>query len=203
MKRLIIAVTFTFLLLTAFLPGAGVSPASADSCRISTSGTGSGITFGTTYNINAGETVTGSITDSSGTVDLRIALGGITTYHGFVPLTATLSETATVTTTVRVDYNGGGTYSWTLQIGCTGIAVYAPAGFVIHYITCDVAVFSERSLGRPTSARITNGQRWYVSEKPVLGKDGQNWTEVFVGSSQDGFIPTRCVGAAWKLSDGK
>jgi len=209
MKRFILSLSLIAAFFT--VSASVVTPAFAAGTvcvtRISTSGTASGIFIGTVYNVNPGETVVGSITanaPTASTVDVRITLAGSTTYHGFVPFTATLLLPVVSVTTASADYNGfnlSGSYTWTLQIGsCT--TPNAPVGFVLHHITCDVAVYSQPDLDHPTGAAITKGQRWSVSETPVKGADGQNWTEVFVGGYQDGFIPTKCVGAAWQASDG-
>jgi hypothetical protein len=68
-----------------------------------------------------------------------------------------------------------------------------PAGYVLKYIACDVAVYSEPDLGRPTSARIKAGQTWFVNPKVVKGKDGKNWQQIFTSSSPDGYIPSACI----------
>jgi hypothetical protein len=68
-----------------------------------------------------------------------------------------------------------------------------PAGFVLRSIPCDVPVYTMPG-GIPTSATIKNGQTWFVSPTPVKDERGNSWTEIFVASSTNGFIPTRCVG---------
>ena len=69
-----------------------------------------------------------------------------------------------------------------------------PAGFVLRTITCDVAVFDTPG-GQPVgSNKITAGQSWYVNPKAVTGPSGDSWTEIFVSSETNPFIPTRCVG---------
>ena len=68
-----------------------------------------------------------------------------------------------------------------------------PSGFVLHTITCTVAVYDTAG-GKPVSgATILSGQTWFVSPTPVKDNSGKSWTEIFVGSALDGFIPTNCV----------
>ena len=68
-----------------------------------------------------------------------------------------------------------------------------PTGFVLHTITCTVAVYDSAG-GKPVSgATIISGQTWFVSPTPVKDSKGKSWTEIFVGSALDGFIPTNCV----------
>ncbi len=68
-----------------------------------------------------------------------------------------------------------------------------PDSFVLKTIACTVAVYDSPA-GKPVGDnKVTSGQTWFVSPTAVKGKDGQNWTEIFVGSYLDGFIPTKCV----------
>jgi len=97
---------------------------------------------------------------------------------------------------------GNGPINFVLHCASTVPGPSAPTGFTLHYITCDVVVFQVPDFSFPTAARISQNQRWYVSNIPVKAKDGTNWTEIFIASYQDGFIPTRCVGASWQASDG-
>lgn len=83
---------------------------------------------------------------------------------------------------------------------CEGLPWAAPAGpthpadFVQRPITCDVAVFDEPG-GSPVGDNMLKaGQDWHVNPEPVMGPDGQHWTEVFVSGLFNGYIPTRCVG---------
>lgn len=69
-----------------------------------------------------------------------------------------------------------------------------PAGFVLHTIICDVAVY-DRPGGQPVADnRIRAGQTWFVNPKPVTTDAGESWTEISVSGYPNGFIPTRCVG---------
>ena len=71
---------------------------------------------------------------------------------------------------------------------------HVPADFVLRTITCNTVVYTQAG-GVPvaTGSQITNGQTWYVSPTPVTIGD-TNWTEIYVGSRTDPFIPTACVG---------
>jgi hypothetical protein len=68
-----------------------------------------------------------------------------------------------------------------------------PTGYVLKYISCDVAVYSEPDLGRATSARIKAGQTWFVNPTPVTGADGKQWQQIFTSSSPNGYIPSACI----------
>ncbi|HRE48330.1 MAG TPA: hypothetical protein PLD47_11440 [Aggregatilineales bacterium] len=69
-----------------------------------------------------------------------------------------------------------------------------PASFVLHTITCTIAVFDA-----PGGSPVKNGsviqsrQTWFVSPIPKLDAVGQAWTEIFVSGEQNGYIPTTCV----------
>jgi hypothetical protein len=68
-----------------------------------------------------------------------------------------------------------------------------PDNFVLKTIGCTVPVYDSPA-GKPIGDnKITSGQTWFVNPTPVAGKDGQKWTEIFVGSYLNGYIPTRCV----------
>jgi len=68
-----------------------------------------------------------------------------------------------------------------------------PSGFVLHTITCTVAVFTTAG-GTPLSnATILAGQTWFVSPTSVKDGQGKLWTQIFAGGPIDGFIPTSCV----------
>lgn len=68
-----------------------------------------------------------------------------------------------------------------------------PDGFVFATIICDTPVYNTQS-GQPVGdAAITAGQTWYVNPEPVDGDDGQQWTEIYVSSTTNPFIPTVCV----------
>jgi hypothetical protein len=68
-----------------------------------------------------------------------------------------------------------------------------PSGFVLHTITCDTALYAEPAGALIADAKITAGQTWYVNPTPKKAADGSNWSEIFVGSYNDAFIPTGCV----------
>ncbi|MHB8625504.1 MAG: hypothetical protein ACYDBJ_00785 [Aggregatilineales bacterium] len=69
----------------------------------------------------------------------------------------------------------------------------APAGFVLHTITCTVPVFNTPA-GNPVGSNvILGGQTWFVNPTPVMDRFGRFWTEIFVAGPVDAFIPTPCV----------
>jgi hypothetical protein len=106
------------------------------------------------------------------------------TYTG----SATFPDAIVGAVVVATDY--GDSVSTSCGFGGPGI----PAGFELHTISCDVAVFVEPG-GSPVASgeAIRAGQTWYVNPKPVTGADGQSWTEIFVSSRINPFIPTKCV----------
>lgn len=68
-----------------------------------------------------------------------------------------------------------------------------PAGFVLAVIGCDVPVYNTPA-GQPVDgAAITAGQTWYVNPEPVDGDDGRQWTEIYVSSTTNPYIPADCV----------
>jgi hypothetical protein len=70
-----------------------------------------------------------------------------------------------------------------------------PSSFELRTITCTVAVFqTPGGIPVPSGEKIIGGQTWYVNPKPVKGSDGKSWTEIFVASDINGYIPTSCVG---------
>ncbi len=72
-------------------------------------------------------------------------------------------------------------------------AVPVPQGFEQRAITCETAVFSFPG-GNPVAGAIVHvGQHWYVNPTPVLGMDGQQWTEIFVAGASTGYVPKACV----------
>lgn len=72
-------------------------------------------------------------------------------------------------------------------------AAPVPAGFVMHFITCNSPVY-DAPAGSPVGANaVTNGQTWFTNPTPVTA-GGKSWTEIFVAGLTDGFIPTSCVG---------
>jgi hypothetical protein len=69
-----------------------------------------------------------------------------------------------------------------------------PNGYIQHHIVCDTPVYDGPG-GTPVGDNmVTAGQAWHVSPTPEPGLDGQNWTAIFVGGAQIGYIPTGCVG---------
>lgn len=80
------------------------------------------------------------------------------------------------------------------RCGFSGPAL--PAGFVPAQITCDVTVFQVPNPDFPTSARLRNGQVWFVNPQSVpaqIDTFHKEWTEVFVSGPRNGYIPTSCV----------
>ena len=69
-----------------------------------------------------------------------------------------------------------------------------PSNYVLRTITCDVALFATPAGSPVGDARVTAGQTWYVNPTPVKGSDGKSWTQIFVSSYTDPYIPTACVG---------
>jgi len=75
-----------------------------------------------------------------------------------------------------------------------------PAGFVMHYITCTTPVYTQAAGVPVGNDRVLEGQTWFVDPEPVEGADGQQWTEIFVGSFINPWIPTACVGGVAPLT---
>jgi hypothetical protein len=69
----------------------------------------------------------------------------------------------------------------------------------MHTIACTTPVYSEPAGVPVGNDHVLAGQTWYVDPTPVEGADGQLWTEVFVGSAINPWIPTECVGGAAPL----
>ena len=68
-----------------------------------------------------------------------------------------------------------------------------PGQFVLRTIICDTPVYDGPAGLTVGTNVITTGQTWYVNTSPVLGADGQLWTEIFVAGLHNGYIPSRCV----------
>ncbi|MBE2267345.1 MAG: hypothetical protein IAE80_03875 [Anaerolinea sp.] len=93
-------------------------------------------------------------------------------------------------------------YIWDIQGECAGLPYTNAAGpgparpsnFVMRTITCDTPVYNVPS-GNPVGAgRVTMGQTWFVNPTPITSPvDGTSWTEIFVQSNPNPFIPTTCV----------
>lgn len=75
-----------------------------------------------------------------------------------------------------------------------------PAGFVMHHIACTTPVYTEPAGVPVGNDRVLEGQTWFVDPEPVTGTDGQQWTEIFVGSFINPWIPTACVGGVAPLT---
>jgi hypothetical protein len=85
-----------------------------------------------------------------------------------------------------VPAGGGGSTSY--------LGSSSAAGFVLHTIVCDVAVYDSPG-GQPVAnTLIRAGQTWFVNPKPVTTEAGESWTEISVSGVPNGYIPTRCVG---------
>lgn len=69
-----------------------------------------------------------------------------------------------------------------------------PSGFVLRTITCDVAVRNAPGGAPIGSDSVKAGQTFYVSPDTTAAPDGELWSQVFVSSSPNPWIPTRCVG---------
>jgi hypothetical protein len=69
-----------------------------------------------------------------------------------------------------------------------------PDGFVLRTIKCTVAIYNTPA-GTPVGTnKVLAGQTWYINPKPIRGKNGKRWTELFTGGWTNGYIPTSCVG---------
>jgi hypothetical protein len=155
-----------------------------------------GITVNSAANFLTG--FTGSATNVSFSDGSSFALTAFPfTYVGVFTYTYAGEVISTNTVTVNctsdgpaasgsIVYTGGGSGA-----GVPGPSI--PSGYVLKYIGCTVAVYSEPDLGRPTSARLKEGQTWYVNPKVIKGKDGKNWQEVFVAGPNVGYIPSSCI----------
>jgi hypothetical protein len=69
-----------------------------------------------------------------------------------------------------------------------------PAGFVLKTMTCTVA--AAQSPGGdvvPGIKPLIPGATWFMSPTPVKDANGKLWTEVFVGSWNDVYIPAECA----------
>jgi hypothetical protein len=68
-----------------------------------------------------------------------------------------------------------------------------PGQFALRTIVCDTPVY-DGPAGLPVGDNVVfSGQTWYVNTTPVIGGDGQLWTEIFVAGIYNGYVPTRCV----------
>ncbi|CAG1010280.1 MAG: hypothetical protein IAE83_13150 [Anaerolinea sp.] len=127
-----------------------------------------------------------------------IPLSGAGTYSFTIPYNRTLPEGSTVNfDEIHLHSTGpddfvvivSGVYTCSSSYAGPGV----PAGYVLKYITCDVAVFNAPG-GTPIgSDAVKAGQTFYVNPTPKTAPDGESWTQVFVSSTPDPWIPTRCV----------
>lgn len=69
-----------------------------------------------------------------------------------------------------------------------------PSGFVLRTITCDVAVRNAPGGAPIGSDAVKAGQTFYVSPDTTAAPDGELWSQIFVSSSPNPWIPTRCIG---------
>ena len=137
-----------------------------------------------------------------------VSTGGDITNGGTAPVVLTISVTSNIlngngqhiSTSATITCSAAGatpTISISNNSPTGGTAVIPgppiPGSFVLHTITCTVAVFDSPG-GNPVGSNvITGGQTWFVNPTPVLDKHGKSWTEVFVGGYINGYIPTSCV----------
>ncbi len=101
----------------------------------------------------------------------------------------------TVTGTLNIVNGTGGVLNYTitdLGVDCSP-QPEVPGGFVLRTITCNVAVYDAPG-GQPVGSNaIKGGQTWYVNPTPKTDAAGKSWTEIFVASFTDGYVPTSCV----------
>jgi hypothetical protein len=70
-----------------------------------------------------------------------------------------------------------------------------PAGFVLHWLTCNTPVYNTPAGSQVGQSAVTTGQTWYINPKPVSAGDGSSWTEIFVAGLLNGYVPTSCIGS--------
>jgi hypothetical protein len=111
------------------------------------------------------------------------------------PITVRLYSAAGNSLSETTIFSFTGNCGDTIQISGGNAGAPIPAGFILRTINCDVAVFDSPD-GHPVGDnRILSGQSWYVNPKSVKGPRGDSWTEIFVSSALNPFIPTKCVGS--------
>ncbi|MBX3086684.1 MAG: hypothetical protein KF716_33935 [Anaerolineae bacterium] len=98
-------------------------------------------------------------------------------------ITFNCSTGAVISSEFIIDYPAGGD---------PGPAI--PDGYVLRTITCDVAVFDAPGGNPVGDNRIKAGQTFYVSPDATADASGANWSQVFVSSRSNPWIPTRCIG---------
>ncbi|MBI5959558.1 MAG: hypothetical protein HY866_12530 [Chloroflexi bacterium] len=68
-----------------------------------------------------------------------------------------------------------------------------PNGFVLRMIICNTPVFDSPGGTAVGNNQITAGQTWFVNPTSANDTGGESWSEVFVGSSTNPYIPAECV----------
>ncbi|CAG0952637.1 MAG: hypothetical protein IT322_12745 [Anaerolineae bacterium] len=179
----------------------------------------SGFTTNTTasYNLPTAVTVNGNTTLNGAAYDtfsfgLAAGTGGFPTGFSRTFSPALASNTFTfVFNSVLVDSVTSETYGTSVTtINCVGGVFSAsnafvpysvpyggpgvPSGYVLRTITCDVAVRNAPGGAPIGSDAVKAGQTFYVSPDTTAAPDGELWSQVFVSSSPNPWIPTRCVG---------
>jgi hypothetical protein len=94
------------------------------------------------------------------------------------------------TSTVTADCTTG-------TIGVSQGSIYgpkAPKNFVLRSLVGSSAVLDEPGGKQVEDNAVYAGQSWFVSPEPVVGPDGKNYTQIFVGGWKLGYIPTECIG---------
>jgi hypothetical protein len=69
-----------------------------------------------------------------------------------------------------------------------------PKNFELRSLSGSSAVLDAPGGKQVGDNAVYAGQSWYVNPTPVLGPDGKNYTEIFVGGWKLGYIPTECLG---------
>ncbi len=200
--RIIVMFAFVFALASIWFNSTTVraesSPGISAGCKsingLSSTGTGGGNIFTSVQTYYQGETIT-----------VRMSAGGTNPYleaHDDYIFDEEFAQADGRVISFTIPYTGDfliHTYgsineslSITVSISCGGSGPGAPTGFVQRTITCDTAVFSQVDGSPVSGAVIKAGQRWYVNPTPVVGKQ-RSWTEIFVASYTNGWIPTSCV----------
>ena len=68
-----------------------------------------------------------------------------------------------------------------------------PAGYTLHTVVCNTAVYDAAGGKAIAGNSITSGQTWFISPTSVKGTDGRQWSAAFVGSANVVYILTSCV----------
>jgi hypothetical protein len=79
---------------------------------------------------------------------------------------------------------------------------YVPSSFVMRRITCTTAVYNLPGGTQVGSNQISSGQSWFVSPTAINDSNGKQWTPVFVGGWDFGYIPTSCAFQNQAVSSG-